>query len=71
MLELKFENDFNKIDKILDKIADMNLKEWKKKVKIIGIIQSENYSEKVKMAMRNLKSSGAKYRRASNHSGYS
>lgn len=49
----------------------MNLKEWKKKVKIIGIIQSENYSERVKMAMRNLKSSGAKYRRASNHSGYS
>jgi hypothetical protein len=37
-LEFKFENDFNKIDKILDKIADMNLKEWKKKVKIIGII---------------------------------
>jgi hypothetical protein len=49
----------------------MNLKEWKKKVKIIGIIQSENYSERVRTVMRNLKSSGAKYRRASNHSGYS
>jgi len=41
LLELKFENDFNKIDFVLDKIADMNLKEWKKKVKAVGMVKNE------------------------------
>jgi hypothetical protein len=41
LLELKFENNFNKIDLILDKIADMNIKEWKKKVKVLGMVKNE------------------------------